>query len=172
MIVVLLLSFVFSCHGLLVDNLGTTRPQGQGEFTQLFSFQFTLVSFFILKVGLNTINKSINIFFIPMGMGDGSRVQPTEMSCAYQIADGVQPKQKVGGGEVVYNTYSMQITTRVDILQPPQIYDVPIKLAIHSQLQSNDVVSLVLSVNFFQNFTMFMNLLASRICIDYFSTGR
>jgi hypothetical protein len=54
------------------------------------TLEFTLVSFFILKVGLNTINKSINIFFIPMGMGDGSRVQPTEMSCAYQIADGYQ----------------------------------------------------------------------------------
>jgi hypothetical protein len=51
-----------------------------------------LFHFFILKVGLNTINKSINIFFIPMGMCDGSRVQPTEMACAYQIADGVQPK--------------------------------------------------------------------------------
>jgi len=52
MIVVLLLSFVFSCHGLLVDNLGTTRPQGQGEFTQLFSFQFTLVSFFYSESGV------------------------------------------------------------------------------------------------------------------------
>ena len=60
--IVVLLIFVFSCHGLLVENLSTTRPQGQGE---LFSFQVTLVSFFLfLKVGLNTINKSINNFFL------------------------------------------------------------------------------------------------------------
>jgi len=57
--------------------------------------------FLFLKVGLNTINKSINIFFYSNGYCDGSRVQSTDISCAYQIADGVQPKENVGGGEVI-----------------------------------------------------------------------